>query len=153
MKLLLLGIKPVSTNRMYRAITRRTKIGVIADIIATDELLEYKSSIKNAIRSAIQGKEPLNSNKMYELTIEVSYPRETFYYKNGQLKKKDASNTIKALEDGISEALGVDDKQNVDVKVGKYFNEDDKYIIYVELVETTENRFRGMEYYKRLIGS
>lgn len=152
MKLLLLGIKPISTNAMYTAVTRTVNGRRKASIISTEELRSYKDEIKTAIRLAVIGKEPLDPRKFYSLNIEVSYPEDMFYFKNGNLKRLDASNAIKPLEDGIAEAVGVDDTQNMEVTISKFCNKDNMFIIYAELLECDKlDRYRSIEYYKSLI--
>lgn len=152
MKILLLGIKPVSTNAMYRAVTRTINGRRKASIISSEELIQYKNDIHHAIRLNVVGKEPLDPRKLYTLKVEVSYPKDMFYYKNGNLKRLDASNAIKPLEDGIAEGVGVDDTQNMSVHIEKFYNDEGMFIVYAELLECQEtDRLRGLGYYKSLV--
>ena len=137
---------------MYEAVTKNINGRRKASIISTKELINYKSEIKNAVRLNIQGKEPLDPRKLYELKIEVSYPKDMYYYKNGNLKRLDASNAIKPFEDGIAEAVGVDDTQNMKVKIEKFYNDDNMFIVYAELTECQDtDRCRNVDYYKKLL--
>lgn len=142
MKIVLVGIKPVSTNDMYMPVASRSKSGkYYARIIASDALRQYKSTIHDAInRKLKEGKvsSKMDPNKLYKLDIEVSFPKKDFMTSEGELKQVDASNVIKSLEDGIYEALGVNDKQNIEVTVRKYYNNNDTYIIQAEIMEIKE---------------
>ena len=124
---------------MYMPVASRSKSGkYYARIIASDALRQYKSTIQDAINRRLkEGKVTgkMDPTKLYKLDIEVSFPKKDFMNSDGELKQVDASNVIKSLEDGIYEALGVNDKQNVEVSVRKYYNEDETYIIQAEIVE------------------
>lgn len=145
MEILLVGVKPVSTNDMYMPVATRGKGGkYYGRIVATSKLREFKAEIKKALDEVIKDKEPLDPKKFYKLYIEVSFPRREFMTESFDLKNCDASNTIKALEDGIYEALQVNDTQNMEVLVKKFYNEDETYVIYgkVEVVEKSVEDFK-----------
>lgn len=154
MKILLEGIEPVSTNDMYMPVASRGRGGkYYGRIIATDALRKYKEAIGNALHRALGHDAKLDEEALYELDIEVSYPKNSFMTQDGCLQQRDASNVIKALEDGIYEALKVNDKQNIRVKVSKYFNEDNTHIIYAEIKKLdliVDNLNRGLDYYNNL---
>ena len=152
MKILLLGIRPLSANEMYKSVTRPIGNGRMrAMTVSTEELIAYKSEIRNAIFSSIKDLSKLQNDdsSMYRLKIEISYPREMFYFKNGRYRKMDASNTIKALEDSISEAIEIDDKHNHHVEVTKFYNNEGQMIIYASLdkIEDLSVLERGIQYY------
>lgn len=155
MKILLKGLKPLSTNDMYRSVTQRKKDAngktrTFAKTVSTSELIEYKAKIKEVIHARTGGK-PIEP-RMYNLAIEISYPNSEIYFKNGGLKKKDVSNTIKALEDAIYEALEVDDKYNNNISIRRFMNEEDTFFIYIEITEgPTQVEIRGSDYYDNLL--
>jgi Holliday junction resolvase RusA-like endonuclease len=156
MRILLLGVYPLSANDMYRSVTRPCGKGKYrAMTISTDELIAYKQEIKNAISSSIKDLNQIERDEsaMYRLKIEASYPREKFFFGNGKYRKMDASNIIKALEDSISEAINVDDKHNQTVEVSKFYNDEGHVIIYVELEKLKDLSVihRGLDYYKERV--
>jgi hypothetical protein len=137
---------------MYKSVTRYVGKGQKrAMTVSTDELISYKSEIREAIMRSIKDLSKLQNDdsSMYRLKIEVSYPKEVFYFNNGKYRKMDASNIIKPLEDSISEAISVDDKHNHNVEVSKYYNREGQMIIYAELVKLEDLSIleRGVEYY------
>jgi Holliday junction resolvase RusA-like endonuclease len=137
---------------MYKSVTRYVGHGQKrAMTVSTEELISYKAEIREAIIRSVKDLSKLQNDdsSMYKLKIEVSYPRSAFYFQNGKYRKMDASNVIKALEDSISEAIGVDDKHNHNVEVSKFYNNDGQMIIYVELlkVEDLSTIERGLNYY------
>lgn len=155
MKILLEGVKPVSTNDMYMPVAQRGRNGkYYGRIISSDRLREYKAEILKAIMSNTVNSQPLDPEKFYKLYIEVSFPKSDFAFKNGRLKNCDATNTIKALEDGIYEAIQVNDTQNVEVQVKKFYNNDMTYIIYAEINEVNielKDLEKGLEDYGKML--
>lgn len=153
MKIILEGIKPVSTNNMYKAVSRTMRGKRVAVTISTPELVNYKKEIKQALANGLRNFKDFDPEGRYQLAIEVSYPKKEFFTLKGKLKQRDASNCIKALEDGIYEAIGVNDKQNLQVHIGKYYNNDDKHLIFIEILadnRTDSELCRGIEYYKSI---
>lgn len=58
----------------------------------------------------------LGPNEFISLSMYVFMSHESFYLKDGvTLRKIDASGFTKAFEDGLSEYVGIDDSQNLDV--------------------------------------
>lgn len=155
MRILLEGIEPVSTNDMYMPVASRGKGGrYYGRFVATDALRNYKESISKAIHKALGHDAKLDESGLYRLKVEVSYPRSEFMTQSEELKQRDASNVIKALEDGIYEALKVNDKQNLEVEVKKFYNDDGTHIIYAEIEKidkTTDSLNRGLSYYENLV--
>lgn len=79
--------------------------------------------------------------------IKVSMPSQVFgYVTTGTPKGRDASNMIKAPEDAFVEAIDLDDKYHQDVRIRKYYNDDNTWIIEYELKLTGELwQKRGLE--------
>lgn len=98
------GIEPLSFNGIYA--NRRN-----GGSYMTDEGKRYKDRLREAIVESIiinnSGELPkLESGRCLRLTLEYGIDA---YYKNGNPRKKDCSNFIKALEDSVAECIGIDD--------------------------------------------
>jgi len=97
-----LNMMPPSENSMYTY--HRYK--------KTRMLSEYSVTVRNKIIELI--KEQLNlvtqEIKFYSIEIKIFLPESKFYYKNGEVRRLDASNYIKFINDSVAEALGRDDR-------------------------------------------
>lgn len=107
---------PPSVNRMYRN-------GAFGRKVPTKELQIFKSQSKMKLMKQWLAEEPLKDNVPYTVSL-------TFYIPDmenkgwpksakSRFKKKDVSNLIKAVEDVVADACGVDDKNFVEMTVTK----------------------------------
>ena len=80
---------------------------------------EFKADIKTAFQDwdNLRGKPQLPH--FANLAIDCLFPPRALYYKNGNLRRKDASSFIKLIEDALAEHLQIDDMYNVQVSVSK----------------------------------
>ena len=69
--------------------------------------------------------------------IRISMPEDEFFKKDNRLRRHDASNYIKPLEDAIHSNLGIDDTNNIEVSLIKGYNEDNIWWIEYHLTESS----------------
>jgi len=108
--------------------------------MASSSLRQFKAEIKRRIEHYLDEEtksklRDLLANKRNGLLIDinVSIPANQFgNIKTKSIKRKDVSNMVKALEDGIFEALGIDDKYTQELRIRKFFNLDDTWQIEVD---------------------
>lgn len=107
---------PPSVNRMYRS-------GAFGRQVPTKELSVFKAQTKMKLAKQWLTVEPPKQDAPYGLTLIFFMPdmQNKGWPKSAKsrFKKRDASNLIKAVEDAISEAIGIDDKNFVGVTVFK----------------------------------
>lgn len=124
----IIGIKPVSTNDMYFATPMKSKTKtykngeprLITRKVRTPELKKYQESMSTELSIKVKQEDV---DKLKELTksghiglslsLSIGMPLENY-------EDSDASNYIKALEDCISNRLGIDDSNNPRITVDKY---------------------------------
>lgn len=108
---------PPTTNHLF--LTLKTGVRV--------RTKEYVRFVKNC-EKLVHG--TLDPDCEYELSVVVTAP---IYTKAGKLRKWDASNRVKALEDVLAERLGIDDRQFMRVVVEKRHGEDGCKVVITEL--------------------
>lgn len=135
----LIPLTPVSVNHSYPDRAFKTKGGaVVRRRSASPELVEFKESSRRWLMAndASRGGPPkLQPDAFYRLLIAYLFPAHStvpveqkrafqrkdngFFFKNGKVRRLDTSNMIKAVEDAVSEYLGVDDAYNIDVRAAR----------------------------------
>lgn len=143
----LIGREYVSTNDMYQPIYKRKKdrFGIKtrrgATLRATDKLSKYKKWLATELGKLItpevvkyfkdSSDHTLHKYGIlgYDIEIHISMPKSKFGYKNGKLKRRDATNSIKSTEDGFLEFMGLEDSYTGQCLVRKYYNNDNQWQI------------------------
>lgn len=117
----------VSTNVAYRP----TYKGKRAFYRRSSELLAFQADFSSKLEACRDSLEVFKEQVASEshlglkLTLILEMPRDMFFYKRKteELRPSDTSNYIKAIEDQISQFIGIDDKYNVRVCAVKCFAE------------------------------
>ncbi|AMM44882.1 hypothetical protein SP15_083 [Bacillus phage SP-15] len=140
--MVLVGREYVSTNDMYQPIPKgrgKDKYGIPkgrrrATLRATNKLSSYKKWISKELSKLVtpeiveyfktRSDHILHKKGIlgFDIEIHISMPKDKFGYKNGKLKRRDATNAIKATEDGFLEHMKLEDSYTGQCKVRKYFN-------------------------------
>ena len=92
-----------------------------------DDARNYKDRLKQLFESVDNQKGGKLTNEFLSISITVWVPKDRYKYKNGKLKKFDASNVIKLIEDAYSEYIGIDDTYNTTVQSNKRPSPDDDW--------------------------
>lgn len=95
---------PPSVNHLYATVRGRR--------VLTKEGRKYKKLVSEMF-------EHLGGDTMpvwFRLIIELRLP---LYFKNGKVRKFDASNRVKVLEDAVCEGMGIDDSRVIQLVVTK----------------------------------
>lgn len=131
-------VQPVSVNDAYRpTVSRadnngkrhaflRSSYELMAFHDKFDPMLqEYKSQMDEFINKCKDAISFLG----FEVVFLIGMPRDELFYKRNRddLRPNDASNYIKATEDRLAVALGIDDKYTMDVRAIKYLSSNDKW--------------------------
>lgn len=115
---------PISTNDMYEPTYHRTKH--YSYLRKSSTLLEFQDNMKlrlskyeSDIKTFIEYSKSKFTHLGLKLTIWIGM-NDILLKTSDNLRGYDTSNYIKALEDSISTALGIDDRYNMEVKAIKY---------------------------------
>ena len=123
------GVGLVSTNDAYRPTYRGRKLFYRR----SRELIKFQEEFGAKLAEYREPLQVFVSQKKSEmphlgliLKLILVFPRDVYFYKRRPdgLRPHDASNFIKAIEDQVSKALGVDDKYNVQVSAVKCYSEE-----------------------------
>ncbi|MFI5405196.1 MAG: RusA family crossover junction endodeoxyribonuclease [Nitrososphaerales archaeon] len=107
---------PPSVNHMYRTLPnyRRCKTKYLLDFEKDFELWVLLN--KEAINTA---RKEIKDSKYLKLDLRFYLKRPTLFCLNNTVKKMDISNRIKAVEDAVSNLLGIDDSLFFQVSASK----------------------------------
>lgn len=92
-------------------------------------ILTNKSSL-GAFKQLWEG--PWNRCASFKLTIYFIMAKEKLYTLQGKAKKLDVSNRIKFAEDGIAQAIGIDDRYFFSVSAEKLIGEKEHCVVMIE---------------------
>lgn len=79
----------------------------------------FKSKVKTYVPTF-----KVNEGDKLDFTIEIA---SSWYYKNGNMRKKDVHNMVKILVDAICEGLGIDDKHIWNIMAFKTDSKDEEW--------------------------
>lgn len=114
---------PPSSNNQYASFVRGGRLVHVP----SKDLVAYKRTFAGWARlnrPGIQCAIELLGDGGVEVEAFFAFERTRLYTKKDAFKKLDVSNRLKALHDGLSEALGIDDCRFFSVTAEKYFVED-----------------------------
>lgn len=111
---------PPSTNNLFVTIPNGKRVRHKA----------YVRFIRNC-EKIIHG--ALDPDVQYQLTIMIEAP---LFTKAGKLRKFDASNRIKAVEDVLAKRLGIDDRQFMSVLVQKHDRAVERTVVVISKLST-----------------
>lgn len=105
---------PPSSNALYRF----ARVKGMQRLVPTGELKAYKRAMRDYYLAnkqlcddiANQLKQDVNEGFVFRLNRFFFFSRDKVLTKQGNVKKRDTTNSIKAFDDALSEALGLDDK-------------------------------------------
>lgn len=148
LKFKFIGYEPCSTNDMYIP-TARGYSRKGAFLRRSDKLIQWQDLVQKAYNEEVfytkeylknVSKEINSKNLGLEFDLQVSMPENDYWFKNHNLKKNDASNYIKAIEDSICSIVGYDDSHNTVVHIVKGYNKDGIWKIEVTIKENILDR-------------
>ena len=126
-------VEPVSVNSSYMPLGgRRWKKNEAAEV--------YKGTFMRAVGDADEECGGKIGWKMLAVTYLYLMPRSVMFYKNGRLRKKDVSNYIKLLEDGLMLKCGNDDAYVTDLHGYKRLSWDEHFYTVVVVSEGSLSR-------------
>lgn len=115
---------PCSVNSSTKNIGRRGRAKSEKYIYFQRQMWSWSAIYKDRVKEC---KDWLKNNKGYlSLDITLLMPRDHIYTKKGTIRRLDASNYIKTLEDTLTNILGFDDSEIFNVSINKSINPNDK---------------------------
>lgn len=121
---------PPTTNNLFKNFVRNGKMLRVT----TDDYKEYKKEFAEVIsdkkyeKSINKVQSYVEQNYTLKLSLTFYFNRKQVFCKDGSLKKNDVTNRIKAIEDCLCDALGIDDKQFFFVSCAKMYTDGEAYV-------------------------
>lgn len=97
--------------------------------VKTTEAREYQARAESAIRASVKGQR-MKAAKWYAVAFTFLGPR--VERKDGEPRKLDVTNRVKAVEDALAKAIGIDDSRFNPVRLVKRWAETESVVIEVK---------------------
>ena len=128
--------KVVSINSRWIPTIAYSKNGKpYAYLRSSEESSSLKEEVISKITSSGVSFPFLKAIKACKIDIYIALPKDKVILKDGKsLRKIDLSNMWPVIENGVAEALGVDDSLSVELNLHKTVSKDSKYYLRLEVI-------------------
>lgn len=109
---------PPSSNNQYKSFVRRGQVMHVS----SPELVRYKADFARWARGqrvALQGVQAALSSKRLKVSVVIYFRENRLIAKNGNFKRIDVGNRIKALHDCFAKEIGIDDSAFYEISARK----------------------------------
>lgn len=122
------GCLPPSTNNLFFTVPKTFRRVKSAEYVAFEKLVAQVCAIRTDRREIVR-----MVGRPYRMTVDLFSP--SWRYKNGNMKRQDLDNLLKALSDSICKQFGLADECCVELIARKLVGQAEKTVVSFEFIE------------------